>query len=427
MTKHFRVWKTFVLALNHFKVIALTHRHLGLDLVGKFHVEPDEQKSRFEHNLSQFEIKEFMFLSTCNRVEFFFRSPLQFDQDRIIDMFTMFYPKLSAEDIDKAAELSRLHHGPDAIRHIFHVASSLDSLIIGEREIITQVRLAYERAHKNGFTGDFIRIGVQKAIETAKQIYTETEIATKPISVVNLAYRQLIVRDLTKDHSIVYVGAGQTIEAIAGNLKKHDFKSVKVFNRTKEKAEALASIIDGEGFGLNEFAEKAGHFDVLVTCTGSENAIFNAETFKKIGITGKKIIVDLAIPNDIDRSILSEFDIDYISIEQLKEEAKRNLKEREKEVFRCEQLVEMRIEEFETAFKNRKLELAMQEIPQMMKDIKLRALDKTFAKDVNALDPKSKETLDKILNYLEKKYISIPMKMAKQVVLEQDLKDPIIE
>lgn len=416
-----------MLALNHFKVIALTHRHLGLDLVGKFHVEPDEQKSRFENHLAPFEIKEFMFLSTCNRVEFFFRSPVQFDHERIVALFKAFYPHLLEIDIEKAAELSRLHHGPDAIRHIFHVASSLDSLIIGEREIITQVRLAYERAYKNGFTGDFIRIGVQKAIETAKQIYTETEIATKPISVVNLAYRQLIERDLSKDQSIVYVGAGQTIEAIAGNLKKHDFKSVKVFNRMKEKAVALASIIDGKGFGLNEFAEKAGHFDVLVTCTGSEKAIFNAETFKKLGITGKKIIVDLAIPNDIDPSILTNFDIDYISIEELKEEAKRNLKEREKEVFRCEQLVEMRIEEFETAFKTRKLELAMQEIPQIMKEIKSRALDKTFAKDINALDPKSKETLDKILNYLEKKYISIPMKMAKQVVLEQDLKDPIIE
>ena len=149
--------------------------------------------------------------------------------------------------------------------------------------------------------------------------------------------------------------------------------------------------------------------------------------FKQLGVEGKKIIVDLAIPNDIDRSVLEEYDIDYISIEELKEEAKRNLKEREKEVFRCEQLVEMRIEEFETAFKNRKLELAMQEIPQIMKEIKLRALEKTFAKDLNALDPQSKETLEKILNYLEKKYISIPMKMAKQVVLEQDLKDPIIE
>ncbi|HAQ72258.1 MAG TPA: glutamyl-tRNA reductase [Flavobacteriales bacterium] len=416
-----------MLALKHFKVIALTHRHLGLDLVGKFHVEPDEQKSRFQEHLSQFEMKEFMFLSTCNRVEFFFRSPMNFDNERIVDLFKSFYPNLSLEDIDKAAELSRLHYGPDAIRHIFHVSSSLDSLIIGEREIITQVRMAYERAHKNGFTGDFIRIGVQKAIETAKQIYTETEIATKPISAVNLAYRQLIDRELNKDHSIIYVGAGQTIEAIAGNLKKHDFKSIKVFNRTKEKAEALAAIIDGEGFGLNEFVEKAGNFDVLVTCTGSDHSILNAEMFKQLGVEGKKIIVDLAIPNDIDRSVLEEYDIDYISIEELKEEAKRNLKEREKEVFRCEQLVEMRIEEFETAFKNRKLELAMQEIPQIMKEIKLRALEKTFAKDLNALDPQSKETLEKILNYLEKKYISIPMKMAKQVVLEQDLKDPIIE
>ncbi|MEX2596780.1 MAG: hypothetical protein WEC59_07605, partial [Salibacteraceae bacterium] len=114
-------------------------------------------------------------------------------------------------------------------------------------------------------------------------------------------------------------------------------------------------------------------------------------------------------------------------IDDLKEEAKRNLKEREKEIFQCEALVEKRLEEFEIAFKTRKLELAMHEVPLVMKNIKTHALNKTFAKEIHNLDPKSKETLEKVLEYLEKKYISIPMKLAKQVMLEQDLKDPIIE
>jgi len=413
--------------LKHFKVIALTHRHLGLDLVGKFHVEPEEQKNRFEQAIDRLEIREFMFLSTCNRVEFFFRCAQPLSERLVRDLLSISYPHLASEDIESAVSEARLHTGLEAIRHVFHVASSLDSLVIGEREIITQVRTAFERAQANRLTGDFIRLAIQKAIETAKQIYTETEIATKPISVVNLAYRKLLDRDLTSEHSILYIGAGQTIEAIAGNLKKHDFKSVKVFNRTTEKAVKLAGVLGGEGYGLNDLVAKAGHFDVIVTCTGSDRPIIDAEIFKAMGVQGRKTVVDLAIPNDLDASVLTHFDIDYISIEDLKDEAKNNLREREKEVFHCEQLVEQRLEEFEEAFKTRKLELAMQDIPALMKDIKLRALDKTFAKELQTMNPESRETLEKILDYLEKKYISIPMKMAKQVMLEQDLKDPIIE
>lgn len=413
--------------MKHFKVIALTHRNLGLDLVGRFHIEPELQKERLTPTFTGFNLKELLFLSTCNRVEFFFRCYEDAEPEWVGKFLTHLYPSLSEDQIAKAVDGARIYSGIDAVRHLFHVTSSLDSLVIGEREIITQVRQAFERANENGFTSDFIRLAVQKAIETAKQIYTETEISTKPVSVVNLAYRNLIDRSLHQGMSVVYVGAGQTIEAIAGNLRKHAFASVKVFNRTKEKAVQLAKVLSGEGFALNDLVDKAGHFDVLITCTGAERSIIDADTFKKMNVQGKKIIVDLAIPNDIDASVLTHFDIDYIAIDDLKEIAKSNLKEREKEIFRCEELVETRLEEFEEAFRTRKLELAMQEVPALMKEIKQRAIEKTFSRDIGQLDEKSKETLLKIVDYLEKKYISVPMKMAKQVMLDQDLKDPIIE
>jgi len=415
--------------VNQFKVIALTHRTLGLDLVGKYHVEPDEQATRFASIEEAFSIREFMFLSTCNRVEFFMRTPEQLSNEYMTQFLSAYFPNITSSEIEKSVENARIFSGADAIRHMFHVASSLDSLVIGEREIITQVRNAFERSEKNGFSGDYVRIAIQKAIETAKQVYTETEIATKPVSVVNLAYRQLLERDLNSAQRIVYIGAGTTIEAIAGNLKAHDFQNIKVFNRTVEKAQTLASALGGEGHSLTQLKDHCGEFDILITCTGAEGAVVDAALYEQMlnRDNKKKIIVDLAIPNDIDASVLAQFNVDYISIEDLKEEAKRNLKEREKEIFRCEALVEQRLADFETAFKTRKLALAMHGVPQMMKEIKTRAVEKTFAKEIEALNPESKETLDKILNYLEKKYIAIPMKMAKQVMLDQDLKDPIIE
>lgn len=415
--------------MKQFKLIALTHRQLGLELVGKFHVPPELQKDRFTPTLEQFGIKEFMFISTCNRVEFLMRTNQSVDSDFIQRFLSLNYPKVSSHEITLSANEARTYSGLDAVRHLFHVASSLDSLIVGEREIITQIRNAHELAVKSRLCGDFIRIAVIKAIETAKAVYTETEIATKPISVVNIGFRKLLEQDIHPDQSVLFIGAGTTIEAIAGNMKTLDFKSIKVFNRTAEKAKKLATALGGEGFALDQLEDKAGHFDIIITCTGSEDPVISEPLYRKLigDDTRTKTILDLAIPNDIDSSVVKNYPINYISIEDLKAEAKENLKHREKEIFHCEKLVEERLVDFEEAFRTRRLELAMSEIPKLMKGIKAQALENTFAKDLEKMSPQDREKLVQIVNYIEKKYISLPMKMAKQVVLDKDLKDAIIE
>lgn len=351
------------------------------------------------------------------------------DADFVFRFLNVNYPKVSTNEIELSANEARTYSGLDAVRHLFHVASSLDSLIVGEREIITQIRNAHELAVKSDLSGDFIRIAVTKAIETAKAVYTETEIATKPISVVNIGFRKLLEQDLHSGQSVLFIGAGTTIEAIAGNMKSLNFKSIKVFNRTAQKAEKLATALGGQGFSLDQLESHAGHFDIIVTCTGSEEPIINQDLYRKLisGDSTTKTILDLAIPNDIESSVVRNNPINYISIEQLKAEAKENLKHREKEIFHCEKLVEERLVDFEEAFRTRRLELAMSEIPKLMKDIKAQALDNTFAKDLEKMSPQDKEILVQIVNYIEKKYISLPMKMAKQVVLDKDLKDAIIE
>ena len=415
--------------MKQFKLIALTHRELGLELVGKFHVQKELQYDFFKPHLDSYSIREFMFVSTCNRVEFFMRTHQQLDEAFISEFLSAVYHHLSQDDLTIAANKARTYVGLDAVRHVFHVASSLDSLIVGEREIITQIRNAHELSSESGLSGDFVRIAVTKAIETAKAVYTETQIATKPISVVNLGFKRLLERDIHEGQSVVYIGAGTTIEAIAGNMKSMAFKSIKVFNRTHEKAQTLASAIGGEGFSLDHLASEIEHFDIIITCTGSDGSIIDKELYQSLirESDDTKIILDLAIPNDIHNDVVQSFPIDYISIEDLKVEANENLKHREKEIFHCEKLVEERLVDFEEAFRTRRLELAMREIPRLMKDIKTNALENTFAKDLEQMDSDDREKLIRIVSYIEKKYISLPMKMAKQVVLDKDLKDAIID
>jgi glutamyl-tRNA reductase len=132
----------------------------------------------------------------------------------------------------------------------------------------------------------------------------------------------------------------------------------------------------------------------------------------------QKVIVDLAIPSDIEQEVIRKNNINYIGIESLKEEARKNLEQRQKELEVCKRLIQDRMSEFEHLLRERKVELAMKEIPQVVKGIRERALTQVFNKELDALDPKSREVLEKMMDYMEKKYISVPMKMAKEIMLK---------
>jgi glutamyl-tRNA reductase len=126
-------------------------------------------------------------------------------------------------------------------------------MIVGEREIITQVRNAFELCKKNGLTGDFIRILLRHTIETAKRVYTETTIATKPVSVVSLAYHKLRDMNISLDARFLIIGAGVTNTNMSKFLRNHGFKKFTVYNRTLSKAENLAKDLNLKSFKHNDF------------------------------------------------------------------------------------------------------------------------------------------------------------------------------
>ncbi len=132
----------------------------------------------------------------------------------------------------------------------------------------------------------------------------------------------------------------------------------------------------------------------------------------------QKVIVDLAIPSDIEQEVIRKNNIHYIGIEDLKDEARKNLEQRQKELEVCKRLITDKISEFQHLLRERKVELSMREIPQIVKEIRERAVNQVFCKELDELDPKSREVLEKMMEYMEKKYISVPMKMAKEIMLK---------
>jgi glutamyl-tRNA reductase len=408
--------------LNSFHIIAFTHRNLDVSDVGKLHIETDNQFDRLNSLKASMNLSELMFLSTCNRVEFSFCTTDTISQDFLENFFKNLYPNFDLTLTHLFAQKAQVFSGLTAIEHILHVASSIDSMIVGEREIITQVRNAYDLSKEHGLTGDFIRLVIRHTVETAKRVYTETSIATKPVSVVALAYHTLRDLNISLDARVLIIGAGMTNTNMGKFLIKHGFKNFTVFNRTFSKAENLAKDLRGKAYLLSELQNFKGGFDIIITCTGSENHIITPEIYDSLLQNDKdrKVVIDIAIPHDLDKSIIDSHNLEHISVDYLQKISDQNLKERSKEIAHVEEILKEAIYTFQEMNRIRKVELAMREVPVMIKDIKQTALNHVFKNEMKDLDESSREVLDKIITYIEKKYISGPMLLAKEIMLKQE-------
>ncbi|MCF8258555.1 MAG: glutamyl-tRNA reductase [Flavobacteriales bacterium] len=402
-----------------FKTIAFTHKTTELKDIGRLHIGDDEVGQRLANLRNSLQLNELLYLSTCNRVEYLMVTPHRLDEDFRRGFFQTLFPEWKEADIQWATGHSRVLEGEAALRHLFYVASSIDSLVVGEREIITQVREAYELCLNLGLTGDHIRLLVRSTIETAKRVYTDTQIAQNPVSVVSLAYRQMREAEFGHAPHILMIGAGQTNHQMAQYLHKAPFGSITIFNRTLSKAEELAALLGGRALPMADLQTFKEPFDIIITCTGATQPIIGQRLYRSLigNDLSQKVIVDMALPSDLEEEVVRKNNILYIGIENLKEKARRNLEQRQKELERCKILIDEQIAAFSLQLRQREVELAMHDIPIKVREIRSRAIEQVFAKELETLDPASREVLDRIMDYMEKKYISVPMKMAREVML----------
>jgi glutamyl-tRNA reductase len=408
--------------LSQFKVISFNHQNLPLEKLALLHLNEEVQSTFLGALKINFGFEELMLLSTCNRVEFFVCTDEEVNATSIKKLLLFINSHLDEATLELLSTKVEIYEGEKAVAHVFEVASSLKSLVVGEREIITQVRKAYEFCNLLGLTGDFIRMVVKHTIETAKDVFTNSEIAKNPVSVVSLAYRQLRDLGIKNEARILMIGSGETNTTMANYLQKHKYANFTIFNRTIANAEKLANKLDAKFYDLTELSNYTKGFDVLITCTGSTDAIINSKNYAQLlaGDTNKKVIIDLALPADVDKDVLENNSIHYINISSLKAQAEKNLQLRHDEISKCSAIINTKLQEFETLYHERKVELAFGEIPKQVKAIKDLALNEVFLKEVNSLDDKSKEVLDKVLSYVEKKYNAVAMKTAKDVLLNKE-------
>jgi glutamyl-tRNA reductase len=268
-------------------------------------------------------------------------------------------------------------------------------------------------------TGDSIRLAFQQAVVAAKEIYADTRIGDKPVSIASLAVRKMMAAHLPKDARILLIGAGQTNALVTKFLAKHEYKNVTVFNRSAQKAEELAVLVGGTARLLTDISNYDNGFDCMIVCTGAIDPIITTEVYQQLlhGETDEKIVIDLAIPHNVEAIVMARFPIRYIEIEGLRTLAQENLAFREDEVEKAKILLTKHISEFPNLYKQRQMTRALSRVPDEIKAVKIKALNEVFRKDVEQLDVPTRELLEKMLTYMEQKCIAVPMKVAREMAV----------
>lgn len=416
--------------MEQYKILTITYKTVQLSELKHYLIssenEPEKINGRLVALKSAMHLNELMYLNTCNRVTYLFTTDLQITPGFISKFFLFINPLLPEEKVVELSSTVKVYEKDDAIQHLAELASSIDSMVVGEREIIRQLRKSYDDSHAIGLTGDDIRLAMKYVIPAAKKILTETKIAEKPVSVVSLAVQKLKDQPIDFNARILLIGAGQTIHLISTYLIKLGFNNFSIFNRTFNNAQALSIKLKGKAFKLDELPFYSEGFDIIISCTSATEPVITSEIYHYLlnGDSGKKIIVDLAVPHDIDNSILDKYPVTYIEIEDLSALAAENLSSRKEERIKATELVETFKNEFALIYRERQVEKAHDVIPAEVRKIRDKAMNEVFRKDIESLNSDAKEILENIVDYLEKKYIAMPISSAKRMMKEMHTKMP---
>jgi len=289
-------------------------------------------------------VNENIILSTCNRVESYATVK---DATVGIDRIKSFFLDYHGLPGDSCSGSLYAYHGREAVRHIFRVAASLDSMVVGEPQILGQLKDAFDHALANKTTGVVMNRLMKKSISVAKRIRTETKIAESAVSIsfaaVELARK--IFGDL-EGKAVMLAGAGEMAELAAKHLVNNGVKTVMVANRTFERAVDLAQEFDGRPVKYEDLASEMAHADILIASTGAPHYILTHKDMVRVIKERKNrpvFLIDIAVPRNLDPEINNVYLYD---IDDLESVVSSNIKERQKEAGLAEDIVEEEINTF---------------------------------------------------------------------------------
>lgn len=382
--------------------ISINHRTASVDLREAVHLKEDEIRP-FINIAKENQIKEGLILSTCNRTEIFgIPNSNETSHEKFQSLLLNFKPSQNITEQHFQKFVSR-----DAIKHLFSVATGIDSLLVGDNQVFKQVKDSFQIAEETNFAGYIMHRIFDAAIRTGKRAISETSISEGAVTVSYAAVQltEKIFSNLSKKSALV-IGTGETGEIAAKHLSEKGIGSLAVTNRTQEKAEKLAEKLNAKVIPFPEFRDSIHKFDIIISATASPEILVRKDDVKnalKKRSNNPMILMDIAVPRDIDPETKKIDYIFYHDLDSLNIIVEQNLAKRKSEIPKVEKIIEEELDNFWEWYNSLQAAPAIKDLRDFFEEIRNEEVEKNknkfAAEDQEKLDIVTKRIINKILHH----------------------------
>jgi len=360
-------------------------------------------------------LKETMILSTCNRVEIY---ALAQDPAPAVGELKRFLSAFHQYPLEKFEQSLYSPVGEEAVKHIFRVASSLDSMVVGETQILGQLKDAYETATGNKTAGPILHRLLPLAFHVAKRVRTETKIGNRAVSVSSVAVELARkIFETLEGKTALLIGAGEMIELATQHLVADGVGKVLVTNRTQERAVALAQKFGGEAVPFGQMEKGLVRADIVISATNSPDFVLGYDQMARVMKERKQtplFLIDIADPRDVEPRVNDLENVYLYNIDHLQKVADENIQDREKEARKAEGIVEGEVAEFVRWYRSLALTPTIVALRQKFEGIREKELEKTLAHLPN-LSEKERKFVEGLTAAIVNKILHSPLSQLKSV------------
>jgi glutamyl-tRNA reductase len=382
--------------------ISINHRTASVELREAVYLKEDEIRP-FINIAKENQIREGLIISTCNRTEIFgIPHNNEISHEKFQNLLLNFKPAQNVNEQNFQNFVSR-----DAIKHLFSVATGIDSLLIGDNQVFKQVKDSFQVSEESNFSGYIMHRIFDAAIRAGKRAISETAISEGAVTVSYAAVQltEKIFSNLSKKSALV-IGAGETGEIAAKHLSEKGISTLAVTNRTQEKAEKLSQKLNAKVIPFNEFRESIYKFDIIISATSSPEILLRKDDVRnalKKRSNNPMILMDIAIPRDIDPATKEIDYVFYHDLDSLNIIVDQNLAKRKSEVPKVEKIIEEEIDNFWEWYNSLQAAPAIKDIRDFFEEIRNEEVEKNKNKfaseDQEKLDIVTKRIINKILHH----------------------------
>ncbi|MGH7845438.1 MAG: glutamyl-tRNA reductase [Candidatus Binatia bacterium] len=403
-------------------IVGLNHTTAPVEVREKLAFNPTGLKESVLRLVSLPAVEEGVIVSTCNRVEVVAATRSEGEAYRGVKEFL-----LGQEGLDSGVASDRHFYtyiDGDAVRHLFRVAASLDSMVVGEPQILGQLKDSYLVARQVGAVGTVLHRLFHRSFAVAKRVRTETGIGNGSVSVSSIAV-ELARRIFDQlDHkTVLLIGSGKMGELVVRHLQRSGARSLMVTNRTFDNAVQLAAQFHGSPILFEDFPRYLRRADLVVGCTAAPHIVLAAETVTEVLKERKQramFFIDLAIPRNFD-SRINEIDNAYLyNIDDLKAVAQENLQEREQEAFKAEALIHDEVGAFLRWLETLEQVPIIVALREKFEQIRQRELEKSLSGSLKGMKEKERQALDDMTVAIINKILHEPVIRLKQQIEVQE-------